>query len=426
MKDEGRNMNAQEIIQAEKDYVLQTYVRPDIVFTHGSGMYLYDTTGKKYLDFTSGIAVTALGHSDPDWVTAVSTQAAALTHVSNLYHSAPQVALAEKLVNYSFADKVYFCNSGAEANEAALKFARKYGKMIEEQRTCPEFVEGLKIKESGSTNLQSSIFNLQKDKIVAFSGGFHGRTMGALSTTYKSQYREPFGPLIAGVTFVPYNDLAAAAQAIGNETCAVIVEPVQGEGGVHPATPEFLQGLRDLCDAHNALLIFDEVQCGLGRTGSLWAHETYGVTPDIMTLAKPLAGGLPIGAALVTQAVADVMKPGDHGSTFAAGPLVCAAANVVFDKVSRPAFLAQVRENSAYLVHRLQTLESDEIVAVRAAGLLVGVEMKTAVSPLIAAAREQGLILINAGENVLRLAPALIVQRQHIDEAIVILEECLN
>jgi acetylornithine/succinyldiaminopimelate/putrescine aminotransferase len=410
-------MNAQEIIQAEKENVLQTYIRPDVVFTRGEGMYLYDTEGKKYLDFTSGIAVTALGHSDPDWVTAVSQQAAALTHISNLYHSVPQVALAEKLVNYSFADKVYFCNSGAEANEAALKFARKVAKReIRDQRLE---IDG----DTPISNLQSPI---SKTQIVAFSGGFHGRTMGALSTTYKSQYREPFGPLIAGVTFVPYNDLAAAAQAIGNETCAVIVEPVQGEGGVYPATPEFLQGLRDLCDAHNALLIFDEVQCGLGRTGSLWAHETYGVTPDIMTLAKPLAGGLPIGATLVTQAVADVMKPGDHGSTFAAGPLVCAAANVVFDKVSRPAFLAQVRDNSAYLTHRLQTLESDEIVAVRSAGLLVGVEMKTAVSPLIAAAREKGLILINAGENVLRLAPALIVERRHIDEAVTILESILE
>ncbi|MBE2221319.1 MAG: aspartate aminotransferase family protein, partial [Anaerolineae bacterium] len=389
-------MNAPEIIQAEKENVLQTYVRPEIVFSHGQGMYLFDTEGKKYLDFTAGIAVTALGHSDPDWVTAVSTQAATLTHISNLYHSVPQVELAQKLVAHSFADKVYFCNSGAEANEAALKFARKYGKMIEEQR--------LKIKENDAANLQSSIlrqaqdksFNLQKDKIVAFSGGFHGRTMGALSTTYKAQYREQFAPLVPGVTFAVYNDLDSATQAITDETCAVIVEPVQGEGGVHPATPKFLQGLRDLCDAHDALLIFDEVQCGLGRTGALWAYEAYGVTPDIMTLAKPLAGGLPIGATLVTQAVADVMKPGDHGSTFAAGPLVCAAANTVFDKVSQPEFLAQIQDSSAYLVHRLQTLESDEIVAVRAAGLLVGVEMKTAVSPLITAARDKGLMIINA------------------------------
>lgn len=418
-------MNAQEIIQAEAENVLQTYVRPDIVFAYGEGIYLYDSEGNKYLDLTAGIAVTALGHSDPDWVTAVSTQAAKLAHVSNLYHTAPHAELAQKLVAHSFADKVYFCNSGAEANEAAIKFARKYGKMIKEQR--------LKIEKGATSDLQSSIlrqaqdkfFNLQKDKIVSFSGGFHGRTMGALAATYKAQYREPFAPVMPGVTFATYNDLDAAKQAITDETCAVIVEPVQGEGGVHAATPEFLQGVRELCDAHNALLIFDEVQCGLGRTGTLWAHEAYGVIPDIMTLAKPLAGGLPIGATLVTQAVADVIKPGDHGSTFAAGPLVCAAANVVFDKVSQPAFLQQVRDSSAYLVQRLQTLRTDEIVAVRTAGLLIGVEMNKPVAPLITAARDNGLLVINAGENVLRLAPALIIERQHVDEAIDILEECL-
>ena len=413
-------MNAQEIIQAESDNVLQTYVRPDIVFSHGDGMYLYDSEGNKYLDLTSGIAVTALGHSDPDWVTAVSTQAAKLTHISNLYHSAPQVELAQKLVNHSFADKVYFCNSGAEANEAALKFARKYAKVKTTVSIEPETI----------SNLNNSTFGHEwaepKTKIVAFSGGFHGRTMGALSTTYKAYYREPFAPLVPGVTFAIYNDLDSAKQTITDETCAVIVEPVQGEGGVHSATPEFLQGLRDLCDTHNALLIFDEVQCGLGRTGALWAHEAYGITPDIMTLAKPLAGGLPIGATLVTQAVADVMKPGDHGSTFAAGPLVCAAANTVFNKVNQPEFLAQVQDSSAYLVHRLKTLESEEIIDVRAAGLLIGVEMKTAVSPIIAAARDKGLLIINAGENVLRMAPALIIERQHVDEAISILESLLN
>jgi predicted acetylornithine/succinylornithine family transaminase len=391
-------MNAQEIIQAEADNVLQTYVRPDIVFTHGEGMYLYDSEGNKYLDLTSGIAVTSLGHSDPDWVTAVSTQAAKLTHVSNLYHTAPHAELAERLVNNSFADKVYFCNSGAEANEAAIKFARKVAK-----------------QKNGS-----------KTQIISFSGGFHGRTMGVLATTYKAKYREPFEPVMPGVTFAIYNDLESAKQAISDETCAVIVEPVQGEGGVHPATPEFLQGLRDLCDAHNALLIFDEVQCGLGRTGYLWAHEAYDVTPDIMTLAKPLAGGLPIGATLVTQAIADVMKPGDHGSTFAAGPLVCAAANTVFAKINKAAFLEQVRDTSAYLIHRLKTLECDDIIDIRAAGLLVGVEMNKPVADIIADARAQGLLIINAGENVLRMAPALIMARQHVDEAVDVLDEILN
>lgn len=392
-------MNKQEIIQAEADHVLQTYGRPDIVFSRGEGMHLYDTEGNKYLDFTSGIAVTALGHSDPDWVTAVSQQAGKLTHVSNLFHTAPQAELAQKLVANSFADKVFFCNSGAEANEAALKFARKVG------------------KAQGKPT---------KTKIVAFSGGFHGRTMGSLAVTYKAKYREPFAPLVPGVTFVPFNDLAAARTVIDDETCAVIVEPIQGEGGVNPAAPEFLHGLRAACDAHDALLIFDEVQCGLGRTGQLWAHQQYDVMPDIMTLAKPLAGGLPIGATLVTQAVAAIIKSGDHGSTFAAGPLVCTAANVVFDKVNQPNFLKAVQENGAYLHHRLQTLEPDQIVDVRGQGLLVGVSLTREAAPIMAAAREKGVLILTAGDNILRLAPPLIVCREEIDTAVSTIATCLE
>jgi acetylornithine/succinyldiaminopimelate/putrescine aminotransferase len=229
-----------------------------------------------------------------------------------------------------------------------------------------------------------------------------------------------------GVTFTPYNDLDAARQAINEDTCAVIVEPLQGEGGVNPATVEFLQGLRDLCTETQASLIFDEVQCGLGRTGTLWAHEGYGVTPDIMTLAKPLAGGLPIGATLVTEAVAKVIKPGDHGSTFAAGPLVCRAAGVVFDRVNDTAFLAQVREQGSYLRHRLATLEADSILEVRGRGLLIGIEMKSAVAPLISQARAKGLMIINAGENVLRLAPPLTIKRPEIDEAVAVIEEIIT
>ena len=391
-------MNAQEIIQTEAKYVLQSYVRPEVVFSHGEGAYLVDTEGKKYLDFASGIAVTALGHADKEWATAVSEQAHKLTHVSNLYHSEPHALLAKRLVENSFADRVLFCNSGAEANEGALKFARKWAKMQDGNKT----------------------------KIIAFSGGFHGRTMGSLSATYKEQYRAPFGPLVPEVVFVKYNDLEAAAAAIDDNTCAVIVEPVQGEGGVNPATAVFLQGLRDLCNQYHAALIFDEVQCGLGRTGKLWGYQHFDVTPDIMTLAKPLAGGLPIGAVLTTQAIADAIKPGDHGSTFAAGPLVCHAANVVFDRVSQPAFLEQVAHTGAYLRHRLETLETEEIVEVRGMGLLVGVEMKTAVSPLIAAARAKGLLIISAGENIVRMAPPLIIGESHVNEAVGILEACLE
>ncbi len=410
-------METQEIIQAESQYILQTYGRAPVVFTQGKGLKLVDAEGNEYLDFTSGIAVTALGHSDEEWVTAVATQAHQLTHISNLYHSEPQVRLAQKLVESSFADKVYFCNSGAEANEAAIKFARKYArKEIGDQRL--EIGDGLTI-----SNLQSPI---AKTKIVAFSGGFHGRTVGALSVTYKEQYRAPFAPLMPDVVFAPFNDLEGARAVIDTQTCAVIVEPVQGEGGVNPATPDFLKGLRQLCDQVGALLIFDEVQCGLGRTGKLWAYQNYSVKPDIMTLAKPLAGGLPMGATLMTQAVADALKPGDHGSTFAAGPLVCAAANVVFDRVNQPAFLEKVRFHGSYLQHRLQMVESDKITAVRGLGLLVGLELNVPAAPIIAAARERGLILIGAGENVLRFAPALVVDKVEIDTAVDILAQCLE
>lgn len=395
-------MDKQTVIDQEATYLLQTYLQPEIVFSHGEGVWLYDTEGHQYLDFTSGIAVTALGHAHPAWVTAVSQQAAKLTHISNLYHSAPHVALAEKLVTHSFADRVYFCNSGAEANEAAIKFARKVGKARQKEQVRA------------------------KTKVIAFTHGFHGRTIGALATTYKEKYRTPFEPLMPDVHFLPFNDIAAAESAINDQTCAVIVEPIQGEGGINPATIEFLQTLRQQCDIYKALLIFDEVQCGLGRSGHLWAHEPFGVTPDIMTLAKPLAGGLPIGAALLTQTVADHIKPGDHGSTFAGGPLVCAAANAVFDTVNQADFLTKVQENGAYLQHRLRTLETDQIESVRGAGLMVGVQLKTAVSPLVTRAQANGLLVLSAGENVLRLLPPLIVERDHIDQAVDILATCLD
>ena len=399
-------MKTSEFIAWEEKYIVPTYVRPPVVFTHGQGAYLFDDQGQRYLDFASGIAVTALGHSDDEWVAVVAEQAGRLTHVSNLYYTVPQIELARRLVENSFADRVFFCNSGSEANETALKFARKYARI--------------------SVDLHNKPNTFTKTGIVAFSASFHGRTMGALSTTYKSNYRQPFAPLVPGVTFADFNDLASAAQAINQDTCAVIVEPVQGEGGVNPSNLDFLQGLRALCDENDALLIFDEVQCGLGRSGYLWAHEHYGVTPDMMTLAKPLAGGLPIGATLVTEAIAQVMKPGDHGSTFAGGPLVCSAANVVFDRVNQPQFLAQVRESSAYLVDRLRALDSPQIVTVRSAGLLIGVELTSPVAPLVTAAREQGLLVINAGENVLRLCPPLIVSPAEIDQAVGILDQCLE
>ena len=368
-------------------YVLNTYARAPFVLARGEGMYLYDEDGRAYLDFSSGISVNALGHADPEIAAAVSQQIAQLSHVCNLYHSAPHADLAEALCARSFADKVYFCNSGTEAVEAAIKFARKYAR---------------------------TVHGPGKTGIVAFSGSFHGRTIGALALTAREKYQAPFRPLMPGASFAPFNDLAAAEKLIGPDTCAVFVEPVQGEGGIHPATAEFLAGLRAACDRYGALLVFDEIQCGMGRTGTLWGYEHSGVTPDMMTLAKALGGGLPIGATLLTDRVAAVMAPGDHGSTFAGGPVICRAAEVVLRRVSDPAMLEHIRAMGARLVEGLRGLDHSRIVEIRALGLMIGVEFDMEVAPLIAAGHAHGLLMINAGPNVLRLLPPLIVEESHI------------
>tara|TARA_B100000959_G_C14987233_1_gene626157 strand:+ start:648 stop:2624 length:1977 start_codon:yes stop_codon:yes gene_type:complete len=394
------NKDTSDVVTAEAKFVVSTYSRPLPVFTHGKGVYLFDTEGRRYLDFTAGIAVTALGHSDKQWVEAVSRQAGKLTHVSNLYHTEPHVELAQQLTESSFADRVYFCNSGTEANEAAFKFARKWA------------------RANHHTNV--------KTRIVAFEGSFHGRTTGSLAATSKTKYRSPFEPLMPGIDFATLNDIASAEKTITNETCAVIVEPIQGEGGVNTASNDFLSELRKICDKNKALLIFDEVQCGLARTGHLWAYQNSGIRPDIMTLAKPLAGGLPIGATLVTEDVAQTIHPGDHGSTFAAGPLVCKAANVVFNRVSQPDFIANVASTGKYLKQKLLQLEPQQLVDVRGSGLLIGAEFSCAIDPLIQAAAKRGLLLISAGENVLRLCPPLIVTMAQVDEAIEIIGESLG
>ena len=392
-------MNKDEILAAERTYIAPTYVRPDTIFARGEGVYLFDSDGRRYLDMMAGIAVTALGHSDGQWADAVAEQAHTLTHISNLFHTEPQVRLARRLVETSFAERVFFCNSGSEANETALKFARKFART-----------------HTGRND---------KTRIVSFSGSFHGRTMGALSVTAREKYRKPFEPLLPGVQIATFNDLQSAEEAIDDETCAVIVEPLQGEGGVNAATPQFLAHLRALCDQTGALLIFDEVQCGLGRTGALWAHEAYGINPDLMSVAKPLAGGLPIGVTLMREEVAQVMQPGDHGSTFAGGPLVCRAAEVVFDRVNQEEMLEQVGEKGRYLRRALGRLDSPLVQDIRGIGLLIGMELSCEVRPMLKAARKRGLLVINAGDNVLRLCPPLIVEYDHLDEAVSILGDCL-
>jgi acetylornithine/N-succinyldiaminopimelate aminotransferase len=283
-------------IDNEQNYVVQSYVRPDFVLVRGEGITLYDENDKAYQDWVAGIAVNSLGYNDAGVAKAMQEQLeTGVIHVSNLYHTEPHAKLAKLLVENSFADRAFFCNSGTEANEAALKFARRVA------------------YNSGTEG---------KTQFVTFTDAFHGRSMGALSVTPKEKYQAPFKPLLTDVVVVEFNNIESAKEAITDKTAAVIVEPLQGEGGVNLASAEFLQALRQFCDEHSAMLIFDEIQCGVGRTGNLWGYEFSGVTPDIMTLAKPLAAGLPIGAILVTQAVADNIKPGDHGSTFAGGPLV--------------------------------------------------------------------------------------------------------
>ena len=380
-----------EIIRGEADFLVNTYTRPPFMLVHGEGMTLYDSEGNAYLDFVAGIAVNCLGHKDPEIVETIQTAAQSLLHVSNLYHTAPHVELARLLVERSFADRVFFANSGAEANEAAMKFARKYAYVNDDA---------------------------ERTEFVAFTGSFHGRTLGVLGLTAREKYQKPFRPLVPGLHIAEYNDLDSAAKVINEKTAAVVVEPVQGEGGINPATAQFLQGLRKLCDDNGALLIFDQVQCGMGRTGDLFSHQFSGIEPDMITLAKSLGGGLPIGAVLVNNRVAQAVYPGDHGSTFAGGPLVTQVAQVVVRRVSDPDFLQHVTEMGEYLREQLRKIESKHIVEVRGRGLMCAMELDMPAAPVIQAAYGHGLLLVNAGLNVVRFVPPLIVEKEHIDSMI--------
>ncbi len=388
-------MKKEEIIEAQKQYVLSTYSRADFVLDHGEDIYLYDLEGNRYIDCLSGIAVNALGYGNAKVIEALTSQALKLTHVSNLYHTEPPVRLAKMLVQNSFADKVFFCNSGTEAVESCLKFSRAWAK-----RKFPD--------------------NPDKYEIVAFRGSFHGRTMGALSVTSREKYRLPFLPLLPGVTFAELNDLQSAASAIHKNTCAVIVEPLQGEGGVHAAAGEFLQCLRRLCTEHSAALIFDEVQCGMGRTGKLFAHENFAVTPDMMALAKPLGGGFPMGAALVTDAVAEAIHPGDHASTFGANPAICAAGMVVLEQILAPGFLENVIEVGQFLREELRKAKEHIscIQEVRGLGQLSGVDLRVKAQDIVQKGFRQGLILGVAGDYVLRIAPPLIMKKEQAREVL--------
>ena len=382
--------------------LLGTYRRAAPLFSRAAGCTLYDSDGRSYLDFASGIGVNALGYGDAGVEGALRAQlATGLVHTSNLYRTAPGEALAQELVALSFADRVFFSNSGAEANEAAFKFARRYAR---------------------------SVGGAAKHGIVALRGAFHGRLFGALAATDRPSMQAPFEPLMPGVTFIEPYDLAAATAAITSaRTAAVIVEPVQGEGGVQPLEPQYLAALRELADAAGALLIFDEVQCGLGRTGHLFAYQTTGVTPDILTLAKPLAGGLPMGATLVTDRVASVVQPGDHATTFGGGPLVAAVALHVLRRMAQPDFLATVNELGAYLHRGLEGLTAlDAVEAVRGTGLMWGLQLTVPAASVVAAALDAGLLVTAAGEKVLRLLPPLVIDVREVDSAVDILHEVLQ
>lgn len=389
----------EEVVALDKQYVLQTYRRSDFVVERGEGVYLYDSDGHRYLDFVAGIAVNALGYCDPGIVKAIQEQACRYSHVSNLYGMEPQARLAQMLVENSFADKVYFCNSGAEANEAAFKFARKWGR-----------------RDGGD-----------RYEIVAFTGAFHGRTFGALAATPREHYQQPFRPLIGGVRIADFNDLDSARAQVNDKTCAIIVEPIQGEGGVNLAKDDFMVGLRRLCNENGLLLILDEVQCGLGRTGKLWAYQWYGIEPDLMTLAKPLGGGLPMGATLMTQDVASAIEVGDHGSTFAANALIARVAQVVVSRIATESFLAHVRKVGDYLGQRLHELAARKpiIKEVRGRGLIWAIELTEEATPYIRKGYDEGVIIALAGPNVLRFLPPLIVAEQHVDELMVALDRVL-
>jgi predicted acetylornithine/succinylornithine family transaminase len=382
--------------------LLDVYKRSGPVFTGGEGCRLIAEDGTRYLDFTAGIAVNALGYGHPVVGDAIrEALEAGLIHTSNLFHTRPAAELAEWLAEHSFADRVFFCNSGAEANEGAIKFARRWA------------------RERGGE---------QKTEVVAFHGSFHGRTMGALAATDRPAYQEPFRPLMPGVRFGEIGDVAGADRLIRPErTAAVIVEPVQAEGGVLPVPPAFLKALRYLCDEAGALLIYHEVQVGLGRTGTLWAHEQAGVPPHLMTVAKPLAGGLPMGAVLMTDEVAAAIHPGDHATTFGGGPLVASAALATVKTIGEPAFLEEVQRKGHLLANLLQRLVLGHpgIREIRGMGLIWGLEIDGAAGEVAARALEAGLLVCSAGPNVVRVVPPLVIGDDELAEGVEILNEVL-
>lgn len=394
-------MNKTAYIEAAENGLLHTYNRFPVVFDHGDGVYLYDTDGKKYLDFAAGIAVSAFGYNNKEYNDALKAQVDKLLHISNLYYNVPAINAAGRLLKASQMDRVFFTNSGTEAIEGAIKAAKKYAYTRD--------------GEAGH-------------EIIAMEHSFHGRSLGALAVTGNAHYREPFGPMMPGVKFATFNDLESVKAQITDKTCAILFETVQGEGGIYPATKAFMEGVRDLCDEHDILLILDEIQCGMGRTGEMFAWQAYGVKPDIMTSAKALGCGVPVGAFLMTEKVAEKsLAPGDHGTTYGGNPFVCAAVDKVLEMMEREEVTAHVKEIAAYFEEKLDALveKYEFLTARRGVGLMQGLVCEKPVGAVAKAALEKGLIVISAGSNVIRMVPPLVIEPEHVDEMISKLDEVL-
>ena len=395
-------MEKQQYIDRAEHTLYKVYNRFPVVFDHGEGVKLYDTDGQEYLDFGAGIAVMGLGYSCDEVKNAVKEQVEKLPHISNLFYNEPAINAGEKLLAVSQMDKVFFTNSGTEAIEGALKIAKRYAY---NKGMAPDY------------------------EIIAMKHSFHGRSLGALSVTGNDHYQEPFAPLIPNIKFAEFNNLDSVKALFSDKTCAVIMETIQGEGGIYPANEEFIKGVRALCDEHDALLMLDEIQCGMGRSGEMFAWQGYGVKPDVMTSAKALGNGVPIGVFLACGKAATAMVPGDHGTTYGGNPLVCAAANAVLDVFKKKDIVSHVKEVGAYLYEKLDELvaEYDCVIAHRGKGLIQGLEFNSAVGPVVTnALLEQHLVLISAGANIIRFVPPLVIEKADVDEMIVRLKAAIE
>ena len=395
-------MEKQQYIDRAEHALYKVYNRFPVVFDHGEGVKLYDTDGQEYLDFGAGIAVMGLGYSCDKVKNAVKEQMEKLPHISNLFYNEPAIAAGEKLLAVSRMEKVFFTNSGTEAIEGALKIAKRYAY---NKGMAPDY------------------------EIIAMKHSFHGRSLGALSVTGNDHYQEPFAPLIPNIRFAEFNNLDSVKALFSDKTCAVIMETIQGEGGIYPATEEFIKGVRALCDEHDALLMLDEIQCGMGRSGAMFAWQDYGVKPDVMTTAKALGNGTPVGAFLACGKAATAMVPGDHGTTYGGNPLVCAAANAVLDVFKEKNIVGHVKEVGAYLYEKLEELvtEYDCVIAHRGKGLIQGLEFNSAVGPVVTnALLEQHLVLISAGANIIRFVPPLVIEKADVDEMVVRLKAAIE